>query len=106
MSHVQLSLLEAETPTTPLLTNSRGKTENLTENGYSHKIYTVPSKDKHYFRYVVNTGHTVTESRYIPGGNINNPVAQKRAALVQEYIDRGVEPTDIIKLIETWRKGG
>ena len=103
--NTQLSLLEAEIPATPLLTENREHSDFSSAKGYAHQIYEVPSHGYKYFRYVVNCGHDVTESRSIPGGNTKNKLAQKRAALVQEYIDRGMTPPDILKLIDTWRKG-
>lgn len=104
MKYQQLALLETtETPTTPLLTERPPRSVSDSSHGFTHKIYEVPSRGHKYFRYVVNVGHEVTHSLSIPGGNTTNKIAQKRAKLVQEYLDRGVSPGDIIKLIESWQ---
>ncbi|PSB20548.1 hypothetical protein C7B65_06485 [Phormidesmis priestleyi ULC007] len=104
MNYQQLSLIEsAETPTTPLLTERPPRSVNDLASGFTHKIYEVPSRGHRYYRYVVNSGHEVIQSLSIPGGNTTNKIAQKRAKLVQEYLDRGVCPSDIINLIGSWQ---
>ena len=104
MKYHQLSLLESgETPTTPLLTERGSHPGSDLAYGFTHKIYEVPSRGHRYYRYIMNVGHTVIRSLSIPGGNTSNKIAQKRAKLVQEYLDRGVSPDDIIKLIESWQ---
>lgn len=105
MKYHQLSLLEsAKPPIVPLLTERPVHSVNNSPHGFTHKIYEVPSRGHHYYRYVVNSGHTVLKSLNVPGGNTRNKIAQKRAHLVQEYIDRNVSPEDITKLIQSWQK--
>jgi hypothetical protein len=107
MKYQQLSLIEsAETLTTPLLTERLPRSVNDLAYGFTHKIYEVPSRGHCYYRYIINSGHAVVASLNIPGGNTTNKIAQKRAKLVQEYIDRDVAPSDIKKLIQSWQLKG
>lgn len=104
MKYQQLTLLEtAETPTTPLLTERPPRSVNHLDYGFTHKVYEMRSRGHHYYRYVANNGHETVHSLHIPGGNTSNKIAQKRAKLVQHYIDCGVSLVDIINLIESWQ---
>lgn len=71
----------------------------------SQGIYEYLSHGSKYFRYVANRGHTILESRHIPGGQVINPTAQARALEVRRWISQGRSPGEIIGLINSWRAG-
>jgi hypothetical protein len=57
---------------------------------------------KKYFRYQWREGKRIRH-RHIPGGNINDLLAKKRAALVQCQIDVGKTPSEIVEFIKSFR---
>lgn len=61
------------------------------------------SRNTYYYRYRAGVGHVITHDRHIPGGNIQNPIAQARAMEVNRWIARGEPPDRILALIDRWR---
>jgi hypothetical protein len=68
------------------------------------KLYIVSSHGLFYFRYVVNQGHKVLYQATIPGGQVTNPTAVARAKLVQDWINWGVKPEEIVRRIRVWKR--
>ncbi len=54
--------------------------------------------DRLYYRYCYRDGNRITHI-HIPGGNVNNPIAQKRADRVREMIRAGKPPEEILGAI-------
>ncbi|WP_292785689.1 hypothetical protein [Nostoc sp. NMS9] len=59
-------------------------------------------KDNHYYRYCWKTG-TKIKHRHISGGNVRSQLAQSRKEEVEIAIADGQPPSEIEKLIHSWR---
>ncbi|WP_322702513.1 hypothetical protein [Nostoc sp. DedQUE08] len=59
-------------------------------------------KDNHYYRYCWKTGRKI-KHRHIAGGNVRSQLAQHRKQEVEIAIADGQPPSEIEKLIHSWR---
>ncbi|MDZ8094677.1 MAG: hypothetical protein RMZ42_22485 [Nostoc sp. DedQUE05] len=59
-------------------------------------------KDNHYYRYCWKTGRKI-KHRHIAGGNVRSQLAQHRKGEVEIAIADGQPPSEIEKLIHSWR---
>jgi hypothetical protein len=70
---------------------------------YHHCVRVYHSKGKLYYRYTCNVGHDVMFDLHIPGGNVRNAVAKRRAEQVRAWIREGFTPDQIAASIFQWR---
>lgn len=97
----QLSLFP-ESPNTPLLAEPEPVPSASDLARIHQKIYECPSHGNRYFKYVCSLGHKIAIQRWIPGGNVRNRTAQRRAAQVRAWIKEGVGPREIDRRIQAW----
>jgi hypothetical protein len=71
---------------------------------YHHCVRVYSSKGKLYYRYTANVGHDVIFDIHIPGGNVRNPIAKRRAETVRSWIREGFTPEEISVSILQWRE--
>lgn len=93
-----------ESTENPLLAETDPLTSASNLARANQKIYECPSHGQHYFKYVCSLGHKIAIQRWIPGGNIRNPIARRRAAQVRSWIRSGVPPLEIDRRIKLWSK--
>lgn len=105
MKAEQLPLF-SQSPTTPLLAEPDPATSASTLARCHQKIYECSSHGQRYFKYVCSLGHKIAYQQWIPGGNVRNPVARKRAAEVRSWIKSGVPPAEIVIRIKRFSKRG
>lgn len=86
----------------PLLAET-GPTTSASDLAKCHQqIYECSSHGNKYYKYVCSIGHHLAIQRWIPGGNIRNRTAQRRAAQVKSWIVAGVHPREIERRIGAW----
>ena len=66
------------------------------------EAYSPGRRDKSYFRYVWMRGRKLNHV-HIPGGHVRSLAAAERMAEVEQAIDAGKSPEEIINLIKLWR---
>jgi hypothetical protein len=83
---------------------SQGAASNCTTHGTIQEYESKGSSrsTKKYFRYQWREGNRI-HHRHIPGGNISDLLAKKRAALVQCEIDAGKTPSEIVAFIKGFK---
>ncbi|MBW4614235.1 MAG: hypothetical protein KME21_13375 [Desmonostoc vinosum HA7617-LM4] len=59
-------------------------------------------KHNHYYRYCYKQGGKI-KHRHISGGNVRSPITQQRKQEVEIAIGSGRSPSEIEKLIRSWR---
>lgn len=91
-----------ESTENPLLAEANPLTSASNFARANQKIYECPSHGQRYFKYVCSLGHQIAIQRWIPGGNIRNRTAQRRAAQVRSWIRSGVPPLEIDRRIKLW----
>jgi hypothetical protein len=102
-----LPLLNSETNQTMLLSETNPTTSESKGDGLNQKVYIGKSHGRRYFRYVCSVGHKIAIQQTIPGGCIDNRIAQARAAEVERWIYHNVDPKEIERRIKAWpRRGG
>lgn len=103
MDAQQLSLF-SQSPESALLAETEPDTSASDLARLHQKIYECPSHGQRYFKYVCSLGHKIEIQRWIPGGNVRNRTAQRRAAQVRTWIKEGVGPREIDRRIQVWSK--
>ncbi len=91
-----------ENSNTPLLAESDPTTSASNLARCHQQIYACSSHGQRYFKYVCSIGHHIAIQRWIPGGNVRNRTAQRRAAQVRTWIVSGVHPREIERRIKSW----
>jgi hypothetical protein len=98
----QLSLF-SESTEKPLLAELKPSLSASELARFHQKIYQCPSHGQRYYKYVCSIGHKIAIQRWIPGGNIRNRTAQRRAAQVSAWIVAKVNPLEIDRRIQQWQ---
>jgi hypothetical protein len=86
----------------PLLAEADPTTSASNLGRLRQQIYQCSSHGRKYFKYVCSIGHHLAIQCWIPGGNIANRTAQRRAAQVKSWIKAGVPPREIERRIKLW----
>lgn len=63
-----------------------------------------PSHRKRYYRLMWGYGRRVYGCCHINGGNVNNPVAQRRKLAVEEAIAQGKELDEVIRIVAGFKR--
>ena len=66
--------------------------------------YTPGNRNRKYYRLLYRIGNKI-KTIHICGGNINSKLAQDRARLLQQMIDRGTELDVLIAAVKTFNSG-
>jgi hypothetical protein len=80
-----------------------GTEKNLIETHTPNAVntYRTGKSTAKYFRYSYHK-HGKIHHHHIKGGNILNPLAQKRAEEIKKAIAKNLPPDEIIKIIKSW----